>query len=146
MTEFTPLSSLLGGLLIGLSATLLMWSHGRIVGISGVVGGLLDGATRGEDRSFRVWFLVGLLSAGILWSRVSTPPQPGPTTAPIWLVVVGGLLVGFGTRLGNGCTSGHGVCGISRGAPRSVWATGIFLLTAMGTVYLLRHALGGGQP
>lgn len=146
MTNFTPLPALLGGILIGLSASLLLLSHGKIAGISGILGGLLSPGT--EDRGYRLWFLAGLLAAGALLA-VFYPaafPSSGPS-APLWLVAVAGLLVGYGTRLGSGCTSGHGVCGISRLSPRSLTATATFMGTGALAVFVARHLLhlGGGQ-
>ncbi|MCY1035594.1 YeeE/YedE family protein [Corallococcus sp. BB11-1] len=132
---------LLGGALIGLSASLLLWLNGRIAGVSGIAGGVF-GAARG-DRGWRLAFLAGLLGGGLLL-RFAWPGTLGapPVSSPWWLVVAG-LLVGVGTRLGNGCTSGHGVCGISRGSRRSVVATLTFMATAILTVFVVRHVLGG---
>ena len=137
MENFTPVSALLGGALIGLGASLLMLSHGRIAGISGIFGGLFDPA--GEEKGFRLSFLAGLLLAGVLARLVH--PSTLPTATP-GLVVggVAGLLVGFGTQLGSGCTSGHGVCGLSRLSKRSLVATLTFIATGMLTVALLRGA------
>ncbi len=134
------LPPLLGGALIGLSASFLLLANGRVAGISGVVGSLLA-PVRG-DIAWRVLFFGGLLSGGLLlaWLR------PGSFAAPVSLstggaalLVAAGLLVGFGSRLGNGCTSGHGVCGISRGSGRSLAATLTFMATGVLTVFLARH-------
>ena len=134
----TILQALGGGALIGLASALLLLSHGKVAGISGILGGLLDPAT--QDRGYRLAFLAGLIRAGLL-VRVALPAAfagPGPT---IGFVAVAGLLVGFGTRLGNGCTSGHGVCGISRLSRRSIVATVTFIATgALGV--LLAKSLG----
>ncbi|KFE62012.1 YeeE/YedE family protein [Hyalangium minutum] len=136
------LVALVGGALIGLSASLLLLFNGRIAGISGIAGGLLSQRTRAE-LAWRITFLLGLVGGGfvlrLLWPQVLGAPV---VTGPAW-VAAAGLLVGFGTRLGNGCTSGHGVCGISRGARRSIAATLTFMATGAATVFLVRHVLGG---
>lgn len=142
MTEFTPLSSTLGGVLIGLSAVLMLVLNGRIAGISGIVGGLLGKAT--DDRGWRLAFAVGLLGGG--FAAFGLMPEQFGTTPPASLpvLIVAGLLVGVGTRLGSGCTSGHGVCGLSRVSPRSMIATGTFMAAAAMTVFVTRHLLSGG--
>ncbi len=140
ITEFTPWAGLIGGALIGLSATLLMLFTGRIAGISGILAGSLE--MGGEERWWRVAFIVGLLLGGVLYDA-------GTGHGQIWIdhswpvLVVGGLLVGFGTRMGNGCTSGHGVCGLARLSPRSIVATLTFMAVAFVTVYVIRHVIGG---
>ncbi len=141
MHDFTPFSALAGGSLIGLSASLLMLAHGRVAGISGIFAGVFDPAAK--DRSFRLCFLAGLLLAGFLGRAMGAGTLPGATPS---LVVggVAGLLVGAGTRLGSGCTSGHGVCGLSRLSKRSLVATLTFMATGMITVAVLR-ALGAGS-
>lgn len=137
---FSPYSALLGGALIGLSAALLWIANGRIAGISGIVGGVLAPA-RG-DVAWRATFLAGLFAAPLLY-RAAGGALPDLTTPPPLIVVIAaGLLVGFGTRLGSGCTSGHGVCGIARLSPRSLAATGVFLIAAAVTVYVVRHIVG----
>ncbi|MDK2767984.1 MAG: YeeE/YedE family protein [Sphingomonas sp.] len=137
---FSPYSALLGGALIGLSAALLWIANGRIAGISGIVGGVLAPA-RG-DVAWRATFLAGLFAAPLLY-RAAGGALPDLTTPPPLIVVIAaGLLVGFGTRLGRGCTSGHGVCGIARLSPRSLAATGVFLIAAAVTVYVVRHIVG----
>lgn len=141
MTDFNPVSGLAGGALIGLAATLLLWINGRIAGISGLLTGLLEPA-RG-DIAWRVAFLGAMLGVGAFAEAVS-PGALGPSPTGLGLLLLGGLLVGFGTRLGNGCTSGHGVCGVSRGSRRSVAATATFVASAMLTVALLRGL--GGAP
>lgn len=133
--------SLLGGVLIGGSAAWLFASAHKIAGISGILGGLLDGA---DDRGFRLAFLSGLLLTGVAVG-FAAPALVGPSTASIGRIVAGGLLVGFGTRLGNGCTSGHGVCGISRLSPRSLLATMTFVGVGMLTVAVSRAVLGGAS-
>lgn len=140
-TSFTPLTGLLGGLLIGSSALLLLWANGRIAGISGIVGGLIS-PQRGEV-AWRLAFVVGMLAAAAAYGATQGGldiqlPASWPTLA------VAGAIVGFGTRLGSGCTSGHGVCGIGRLSNRSLTATAIFMASAAATVYLIRHVLGGG--
>lgn len=140
MEGFTPYSALLGGALIGLSAALLWIANGRIAGISGIVGGVLAPA-RG-DAAWRATFLAGLIAAPLLYRAVGRALPDLATPAPLIVVVAAGLLVGFGTRLGSGCTSGHGVCGIARLSPRSLAATSVFLITAAVTVYVARHVVG----
>ena len=141
MENFTPFSSLLGGVLIGLSAAAMLLFNGKIAGISGIVGGLLS-PTR-NDTLWRVVFVAGLISGGLLMAQVSPHAltMDVPRSAPA--LIIAGMLVGFGTRLGNGCTSGHGVCGMGRGSIRSIVATAVFMLTGMATVYVLNHILGG---
>ena len=141
MANFTPLSAAIGGALIGLAAVLLMLSSGRIAGISGIFGGCLDFGT--GDKGWRVAFIAGLIlapaTAGLLGFAIPSPEMPAS-----WIVVVAaGLLVGFGSKLGSGCTSGHGICGIAWLSRRSMAATGIFMLTAMVVVALTRHVFAG---
>ncbi|PTL82766.1 YeeE/YedE family protein [Vitiosangium sp. GDMCC 1.1324] len=134
---------LLGGALLGLSASLLLLFNGRVAGISGIAGGLLP-PTRGE-LGWRLAFLAGLVAGGLLL-RVLWPASLESSARPGAIgLVVAGLLVGFGTRLGSGCTSGHGVCGLARGATRSLVATLTFMATGALTVFVVRHVLGGGQ-
>ena len=140
MTEFTPIASSIGGLLIGLSAALMLVLKGRICGISGIIGGVLA-PVRGE-MAWRATFLVGLLAAPLLYRAAGGLLPDLTSPAPVAVVIAAGLLVGFGTRLGSGCTSGHGVCGIARLSPRSLAATGVFLITAAATVYVARHVIG----
>lgn len=135
------LLSTLGGVLVGLSAVLLMGTLGRIAGISGIAGGLVTGAI---DRGWRVAFLLGLVAAPLLLQWWGGDSGVGlPTLSWPWLAVAG-LLVGMGTRLGGGCTSGHGVCGIARLSSRSLMATPVFIATGIATVFVLRHWLGVG--
>ncbi|MFP2957347.1 YeeE/YedE family protein [Myxococcus sp. 1LA] len=141
MTPFILLP-LLGGALIGLSASLLLLANGRVAGISGVVGSLMA-PVRG-DIAWRLLFFAGLLAGGLLlaWLRPGALPAPQSSSAgDAWLLAGAGLLVGLGSRLGNGCTSGHGVCGISRGSVRSIAATLTFMATGVLTVFLVRHVL-----
>ena len=141
MTNFTPISAAIGGLLIGLAATLLMLLNGRVAGISGILAGCLD--LGGSDRSWGAAFIGGLILAPLMASLVGYP-TPSPEMPESWIVVVvAGILVGFGTRLGGGCTSGHGVCGIARLSARSIAATAIFMTAAIVVVALSRHVLGG---
>lgn len=139
--NFTPVSAFIGGALIGLAAVLLLLLNGRIAGVSGIAGRLLNPkALPPGDALWRVLFLVGLaIGAGLygLFAPVTIQVQAS------WpVLIVGGLLVGFGTQLGNGCTSGHGVCGIARLSPRSLVATGVFMASAIVTVYVTRHLVG----
>jgi hypothetical protein len=143
MENFTPVSALIGGALIGAAAVLLMWFNGRIAGIAGIVGGVLVPA-RG-DTAWRVAFLAGIVLGTLAWRLAGGLPAIH-LTGSVPMLIAGGFLVGSGVRLGNGCTSGHGVCGIARGALRSVAATLTFMATAFVTVYLVRHAIGGGAP
>jgi hypothetical protein len=140
MEGFTPFSAILGGALIGFSASLLWIANGRIAGISGIVGGVL--APVHGDVAWRGMFLVGLIAAPLLYRAAGGMLPNLATPAPLIAVIAAGLLVGFGTRLGSGCTSGHGVCGIARLSPRSLAATAIFLITAAVTVYVARHIIG----
>jgi uncharacterized membrane protein YedE/YeeE len=140
MDNFTPVSALIGGLLIGTSAGLFLVLNGRIAGISGILGGLLEPGRR--EFGWRLAFLAGLLIAPLAYTAVGGVLPPVSIDASIGLLVVAGLLVGFGTRLGAGCTSGHGVCGIGRGSPRSMAATAVFMATAILTVLLTRHVMG----
>jgi len=141
MTNFTPLSAAIGGVLIGLSATLLMLLTGRIAGISGIVGGGLNFAS--GDKGWRVAFVGGLLLAPVIASLLGYP-MPSPQMPASWtLIAAAGLLVGVGTRLGGGCTSGHGICGISRLSTRSFIATAVFMFTAIVVVALTHHLFAG---
>jgi len=137
--DFTPFSALLGGALIGLSVTILLLFNGRMAGISGIMNGLFH-----SPKSEVIWrfvFLLGLIIGTIIFNFISPDfftPRQG---YPIWLVAIGGFLVGIGTRLGNGCTSGHGICGIANLSKRSIFATITFMATGMITVYIIRHLL-----
>lgn len=144
-TEFTPILSLFGGMLIGLSAVMFMAFNGKIAGISSIVFRLLSISQLKQftsDFKTSLAFIVGLLIAAPAYFFVNggLPPQLVPNNAVLMLVA--GLLVGVGSTLGSGCTSGHGVCGISRGSKRSIAATIIFMFTAFVTVYILRHIIG----
>ncbi len=137
--HFTPWASLAGGLLLGLASALFILVNGRILGISGILGGLLG--ARPGDASWRLAFLLGLLVAPVTLGLVAPPELIGPARieASYLMVVVAGLLVGYGTRLGSGCTSGHGVCGLSRLSPRSLVATLSFMAAGFAIVYVMRH-------
>ena len=135
---FTPWSALAGGALIGLAAALLLWLNGRIAGISGIVGGLLRPVA--GDTAWRVAFVLGLLLAPLAYGLVTTLPAL-QVDAGYGLLVLAGLLVGVGTRYGAGCTSGHGVCGLSRLSVRSLGATVTFMAAGFATVFLVRHVI-----
>ena len=137
-THFTPWAALAGGVLLGLASALFVLLNGRILGISGIVGGLLR--PRAGDMGWRLAFVLGMLVAPGLYWLVVGPTQPR-IDATWGMVVMAGLLVGVGTRYGSGCTSGHGVCGLSRMSPRSVVATLAFMGAGFVTVFLIRHAL-----
>ena len=137
-THFTPWAALAGGVLLGLASALFVLLNGRILGISGIVGGLLR--PRAGDMGWRLAFVLGMLVAPGLYWLVVGPMQPR-IDANWGMVVIAGLLVGVGTRYGSGCTSGHGVCGLSRMSPRSLVATLAFMGAGFVTVFLIRHAL-----
>ena len=140
MHDFTPFSALLGGILIGLSAAAMLLLDGKIAGISGILGGILT-PTKG-DTAWRIAFLGGLLAGGLLLRVVMPSAFAFGLIRPYPILIAAGLIVGFGTRLGSGCTSGHGVCGISRLSPRSIVATGTFIFTGAVTVFVLNHLTG----
>ena len=129
-----------GGILLGLSAIWLLLTLGRVAGISGIAWGSIVG----PDRGWRWLFLVGLLLGGLLTHTVIGQPLPDESTAPTWLIAISGLLVGIGTRMGGGCTSGHGVCGLGRRSPRSVTATITFMTLGIVTVFVMQNLIGGG--
>ena len=134
--HFTPFSALAGGSIIGVAVVLLLLFNGRIAGISGITGGLLT--PQGKEKAWRIAFLVGLLASPWLYGIAAPLPTMAVSGNSLWLILAG-LLVGLGTRLGGGCTSGHGVCGTARLAPRSLAATCVFMAAGFLTVYLLRH-------
>ena len=139
MAEFNWMTALIGGILIGISSTIMLAWNGRITGISGMVHGLVTPAA--GEVNWRWIFLVGLIGGGALYefgAGFGRTPQLG--FMPL-AMIIGGLLVGFGTRMGNGCTSGHGVCGLGRLSPRSLVAVITFLATGMITVYVMRHVM-----
>ena len=142
-TEFTPFASLLGGGIIGLLAVVLLATQGRIAGISGIVSRILPPSVDKAGLPQGIIFLIGLLLAAPLWFVLTGAAPVQMVSSNGLLLVIAGLLVGFGAVMGNGCTSGHGVCGISRGSARSIAATMTFMATASVTVFVLRHVLGG---
>ena len=143
MQDFTPFSALAGGALVGLAAAILLLFHGRIAGVSGIAAGLFAKPT--EASGFRLAFLAGLVATGALLARLAPGAfDAGPARSPL-LVAGAGLLVGFGSRLGGGCTSGHGVCGIARLSFRSLVATVTFMAVAAAVVFASRHLAGGGS-
>lgn len=135
-THFTPWTSLAGGLLLGLAAAAFILLSGRILGISGILGGLLR--PKAGDTAWRLSFVAGLLVAPAVWALFATPVAPRIEAGPA-LLVVAGLMVGWGTRYGSGCTSGHGVCGLARLSPRSLVATAAFMATGFIAVFVMRH-------
>ena len=138
-THFTPWASLIGGLLIGIAVAMFLLLNGRVLGVSGIVGGLMRRAP--GDKAWRVLFLAGLLAAP--WLMAWVRPMAVPRIEAGWgLLIIAGLLVGWGTSMGSGCTSGHGVCGLSRLSPRSIVATLAFMGMGMATVFAVRHLLG----
>lgn len=143
MNDFTPLPSLLGGVLIGLAATILLAWNGRIAGISGILGGVL--LPKSGEVSWRAVFLAGLVAGGFLLRIIYPSAFPAEASGSLPVIAAAGLLVGFGTRLGSGCTSGHGVCGLSRLSARSLVATLTFMATGALTVFVVHHVIGGVQ-
>ncbi len=141
MENFTPVPALLGGLMIGAAAALLLWTNGRIAGISGIAAGLLG--RPGPEHGWRIAFVVGLIAAAPVYALATGEAIRISLTPSLPLLIGGGLLVGFGARLGSGCTSGHGICGLARLSVRSLAATGTFMAVAVGTVFIIRHLLGG---
>ena len=137
MADFTPVSGLIGGLLIGLAVALTLLLNGRIAGISGIVGGLVK--PKAGDTGWRVACVLGLPLGALVYILVAGGPTPVEVLASPPAILVGGLLVGFGTRMGSGCTSGHGLCGIALLSWRSVAATAVFFVVAMITVFLAGH-------
>lgn len=137
-TSFTPVTALLGGLLIGAAAAALLLVNGRILGVSGIVGGLLQ--PRGAESGWRIAFIAGLLAPPLLLGLSGAMEAPA-FEGGLWTIALAGLLVGLGSRMGSGCTSGHGICGIARLSKRSIVATACFMLTGFATVYLMRHVL-----
>ncbi len=135
-THFTPWASLAGGLVLGLAAAAFILLNGRVLGISGIVGGLLR--PKVGDTGWRLSFVAGLLVAPTVWALFATPVVPRIEAGPA-LLVVAGLMVGWGTRYGSGCTSGHGVCGLARLSPRSLVATLAFMATGFAAVFAMRH-------
>jgi hypothetical protein len=144
MHDFTPIPALLGGALIGLAASLLLLTVGKVAGISGIWGQLLMAKT--PDRAFRTFFVLGLVASGVVgWLAFGSAAIGAPQTKNLAVLAAAGLMVGFGTRLGGGCTSGHGVCGLSRTSVRSVIATVTFMATGFLATYVTLHVLGGAR-
>jgi uncharacterized membrane protein YedE/YeeE len=140
-TTFTPWASLAGGVLIGLAATLLMLLHGRIMGATGILAGLVMPASR-TDFAWRAALVAGMICGPVtLWLLTGIWPE-AQVTVPLPLLLLSGVIVGVGVSYGGGCTSGHGVCGIARLSPRSIVATLIFMVSTFATVFLLRHVIG----
>ena len=138
-TNFTPWMSLLGGLLIGVATVMFLLFNGRIAGISGIVGGLLR--PEKGDIAWRIAFVTGIIISSLLFAAVAPLPRV-QVDASYPLQILAGVLVGLGTRYGSGCTSGHGVCGLSRRSPRSMVATIAFMFAGFVTVYIVRHLIG----
>lgn len=134
--QFTPWASLAGGIILGVAAALFVLLNGRVLGISGILGGLLK--PRAGDAGWRIAFVAGLVAAPVLW-RLFAPLPVVRVDASLPVLVIAGLLVGWGTRYGSGCTSGHGVCGLARLSPRSLAATLAFMAAGFATVYIARH-------
>jgi uncharacterized protein len=141
IANFTPVSALLGGLLIGAASVWLLATNGRIAGVSGILHGMLVPSDPGGQFGWRPAFILGLILAGIAWQSAGAP-VPQREGFPLFWLVAGGLLVGFGTRMGSGCTSGHGVCGLGRFSARSLVAVMLFMAAGMGAAFATRHLLG----
>lgn len=140
ITEFTPYESLFGGVLIGLSAIMLMAFNGRIAGMTGILTGVLP--PYAKDNAWRIAFLVGAITGPVIYTLAGgVVPFAVPITTPA--MIIGGLIVGVGVTYGSGCTSGHGVCGMARLSPRSIVATLVFMVATFATVFVVRHVLGG---
>ena len=142
--SFTPLASLVGGVMIGVAALLLMLTHGRVMGISGILGGVLGGLASSSTRldvGWRVLFVIGVIAGPLLVIALTGAPVDSTPVASGFTLPIAGFLVGLGTAIGAGCTSGHGICGLARLSVRSAAAVGMFMATAIVTVYLVRHVL-----
>ena len=140
--SFTPLVSLVGGVMIGVAALLLMLTHGRVMGVSGILGGILGGLIGSSDKSdisWRVLFVIGVLAGPFLVMALTGAPVERASVASGFTLPIAGFLVGLGTAIGAGCTSGHGICGLARLSVRSAVAVGMFMATAIVTVYVVRH-------
>jgi len=138
-TSFTPASALIGGSLIGLASVLLMLTHGRIAGVTGILSGALFSG--GPGKAWRIIFLIGAIAAPALIYYTTGHPMEFSVPVPNWALVAGGLIVGVGVFYGSGCTSGHGICGVSRLSPRSLVATGTFMASTSLTVFIVRHII-----
>lgn len=141
MQNFTPISALIGGALIGLSAAIYVLALGRLAGVSGILGGLVR--PKAGEAPVQVAFLAGLVLGPLLMRAAGAPVPAVAVDAALPILIAGGLLVGFGTRLGGGCTSGHGVCGVARLSPRSLAATALFMAAGAAVVFVTRHVVGG---
>ena len=141
--SFTPLASLVGGVMIGLAALLLMLAHGRVMGISSIVGGIVVPAAK-SDIGWRILFVIGVLAGPFVIMALTGAPVERTGVASGFMLPVAGFLVGLGTAIGTGCTSGHGICGLARLSVRSAAAVGMFMTTAIITVYVVRHLVPGG--
>ena len=142
MENFTPVTALIGGVLIGASAALLMLMNGRLAGVSSIVAGVVPPGSV-EQAAWRGLFLAGLVAGALIHRTVIDPGASIAIAAPLPALLIGGVLVGVGTRIGSGCTSGHGVCGLARLSPRSLVATLTFMAVAMLVVFAVRHLAGG---
>jgi uncharacterized membrane protein YedE/YeeE len=140
LENFTPVSAFSGGVLIGLAATLLLLFNGRIAGISGMMSGLMG--TQRSELFWRLTFLAGIVIGAFIFNIIKPEFYQPRANFPVWLLALGGILVGFGTRMGNGCTSGHAICGIARLSLRSIVATVTFMATGFITVFIARHLIG----
>ncbi len=141
MENFTPYSALAGGALIGVAASILLWLNGRLAGVSGILGGLMRPAA-GEAR-WRLLFLIGLVIGALVFAAAGGDVSAVRVDTGMPVLIAAGLLTGIGTRLGGGCTSGHGVCGVARMSRRSITATATFMVAAGATVFVVRHVIGG---
>ncbi|GAA0685688.1 YeeE/YedE family protein [Marinobacterium maritimum] len=143
IVNFTPLPALLGGALIGLSAAFLLYAKGRVAGISGIAGGIIYPEAK-DDISWRLVFVIGLVLGGLIYQAIGLGANVEQIQAVVSkpMLILGGLLVGIGTQIGTGCTSGHGICGLARRSPRSLVATLCFMASAIVTVYITRHLIG----
>ncbi len=139
MENFTPVSGLIGGIIVGIAATVLLWFNGRIAGISGIFNGMITIRRKG-DVLWRFLFILGMVSGGLAHQLID--PTYKPLGAPLWLLILGGLIVGYGTSMGSGCASGHGVCGLGRLSVRSLVAVVLFLSTGILTTFIVRHVVG----
>lgn len=142
MENFTPVAGLIGGIIVGLAATMLLWFNGRIAGISGIFNGMVTIRRKG-DVLWRALFILGMVAGGVAHQLFYLDePTYQPLGAPIWVLILGGVIVGYGTSMGSGCASGHGVCGLGRLSKRSLVAVLIFLGTGILTTYIIEHVLG----
>lgn len=142
MENFTPVTGLIGGIIVGIAATLLLWFNGRIAGISGIFNGMITVRRKG-DVLWRFLFILGMVAGGVSHQLFLVEEMTyRPLGAPLWLLIVGGIIVGYGTSMGSGCASGHGVCGLGRLSVRSLVAVILFLGTGILTTFIVRHVVG----